>query len=297
MQAIVCANPFRCRVWHLHDRLEEHISEQSCAAEIKSFEDHGQLVPALARRLNGDPDYDFELIYGARRLFVARYLNKALTVELRELSDRDGIIAMDMENRQRKDISPYERGISYARWLRAGYFQSQDDLSRALNISASQVSRLLKLARLPSVIVDAFGAATDICEGWGGDLVDALEDSQKRRSLIRTAREISAAPRPPAREVYRLLLASYAAGRKPKSAAHDEVVIGEDGEPLFRIRRQVGTIALILPITRVSARSLENIQRAVAQILQKSSTRSDTLPTVRDARLSGEADHLRVMPS
>ena len=173
MQEVVSVNPFRCRMWQLHDRLEDCIDEATCRAEIESFVEHGQLIPALGRRTSNSPDYDVELVYGARRLFVARHLNKPLLVDLRdELSDREAAIALDIENRQRRNLSPYERGMCYARWLRAGHFKSQGDLVRTLKVSAAQTSRLLKLARLPSVVVSAFESGLDICEQWGMDLVD-----------------------------------------------------------------------------------------------------------------------------
>ena len=282
MSSIVSADPFRCRMWSLHDRLQKHVSEDNCREEIHSFKEYGQLVPVLGRTLQGDPGADIELIYGARRLFVARHIKTALLVELRELSDREAIIAMDVENRQRQDLSPYERGLSYARWLRAGYFRSQHDLARALGLSASQVSRLLKLARLPSVIVEAFGSAVDIHEGWGSDLVDAIEDPARRTAAIRTARTINAAfPRPAASEVYRQLLASSARGRKLKALAHDQVVNGEDGTPLFRVRHQRNSIALVLPHEKVSHRCLEAIEDAVARIMDRpdgAATYSSTAP-------------------
>jgi ParB family transcriptional regulator, chromosome partitioning protein len=182
---IVFINPFRCRLWDLHDRIETHITEESCRAEIESISRHGQIVPALGRPLRGTPDYDVELICGARRLFVARHIKRDLAVELREISDREALILMDTENRQRTDISPYERGMSYARWLRSGHFQSQDDVARALKISAAQVSRLLKVARLPAVVVDAFADPTEIHESWGLDLMAALEDPERRDDQAR----------------------------------------------------------------------------------------------------------------
>lgn len=268
MGIVVAADPFSCRVWGHHDRLEEHITEQTCKLEIESFIRHGQLVPALGRRIFED-NYKYELIYGARRLFVARYLNRPLLLETCELSDREALIAMDIENRQRRDISPYERGQSYARWLRNGEFRSQEELADALCISTSQVSRLLKLARLPSVIVDAFEAATDICEGWGLEIASLLEDSGARRAAIHTAREIAAiAPRPPAREVYRKLIASAGNGRKPKPSVRDSVVKGADGSALFRVRHHLDSIAIVLPLRQISMRSLDRITAAVASILE-----------------------------
>ena len=145
---VVVVSPFRCRMWALHDRIEDYLNEQTCREEIESFAKHGQLVPVLGRLLRGDPTHDIELIYGARRLFVARHLNSSLIVKLCEVSDRQALVAMDIENRQRQDISPYERGTSYARWLRTGHFKSQEEICRTLQISPAQVSRLLRIARL-----------------------------------------------------------------------------------------------------------------------------------------------------
>lgn len=286
---IVLANPFRCRVWQGHDRLEEHVNEDSCKNEIQSFLEHGQLVPVLGRRLHNDPDHDIELIYGARRLFVARHVNKPLMVEIKELSDREAIVAMDLENRQRKDVSAYERGRSFASWLRSGHFTSQDDIARALRISASQVSRLLKIARLPSVVISAFGSAVDICEGWGRDLSEAMEDPEKRNRILRAAREIgSADTRPSAREVYRQLLSAAAPGRTPKATSHDRVVLDGDGAPIFRVRQQRRFIAVLLPVDRVSRQSLSDIEAAIASVMETHVPRRAAIPetrhaTVRDA--------------
>src|SRR5213075_3284786 len=91
----------RCKMWVLHDRFPEHIQAEYCKEEIKSFRAYGQLIPVLGRPLIGDPKFDAELIYGARRLYVARHLGKSILVDLREMTDGEAIVAMDLENRQR----------------------------------------------------------------------------------------------------------------------------------------------------------------------------------------------------
>jgi ParB family chromosome partitioning protein len=278
MQEIETVNPFHCRMWALHDRAGEMVTAESCSAEIDSFQRHGQIVPALGRRLNDDLTHRIELIYGARRLFVARHLNTPLKVELREITDKEAIIAMDVENRQRKDISPYERGLSYARWLREGHFKSQDEIARALKVSPSQISRLLSLAKLPAVVIEAFNDPTEICEGWGLEILEALNDDARRLTLIQKARQlIQSVPRRHARDVYRGLLSAAICGRKVRSRSHDEVVKSQGGAPLFRIRHQTKAIALQLPIDRISATNLHRIRAAVVQILEPDSN-SGTAP-------------------
>jgi ParB family transcriptional regulator, chromosome partitioning protein len=270
MKPVVAVNPFSCRMWEMHDRIETEVTEESCKAEIESFTRHGQLIPVLGRPLHRDPRHEVELIYGARRLFVARHLNVPLIVELRELSDRDAIVAMDIENRQRTDISAYERGQSYARWLRAGHFQSQDDIARALRVSASQVSRLLKLAQLPPVVVAAFDHPAEICEGWGLEIVQALENPARRAGTIRAARTIAALkPRPAAREVYRRLVSPAVKGRRIKRQDHDDVIKDEQGAPLFRIRQQRNSIAFVLPIHMARPDVLDGVREAIADVLRK----------------------------
>jgi ParB family chromosome partitioning protein len=262
-------------MWELHDRLETHITEHTCRAEIESFEKHGQLVPVLGRPVKDDSSYDVELIYGARRLFVAQHLNKPILVEVRAMTDMEAIVAMDIENRQRKSISPYEQGLCYAQWLRARYFASQDDIARTLRISSSQVSRLLKIARLPPVVVNAFESPLDIREGWGLDLALAWEDPPRKAALIDRARAVSAMPqRPASAEVFRQLISSAARGRPIPRKAHDEVIKDDLGNALFRIRQQRKTIALLLPATSVSAPTLMEIKRALVRILQDSNQAS-----------------------
>ncbi len=290
MQQVIAVSAFECRMWDMHDRLEIQISEKACRAEIESFSRHGQLIPVLGRPLSCDPTHKYELIYGARRLFVARHLNVPLLVELREMTDREAIVAMDIENRQRTDISAYERGLSYARWLRAGHFASQDDIARALKISASQVSRLLKLAQLPPVIVNAFESPSMICEGWGLEILEALEDPRRRDATIRAARTINASsPRPAAREVYRRLQTPSVRGRRTTARHRDEVVKDKSGNSLFRIRRTGRSVAFLLPIQRTGPAVVGLVRQMLAETLEVVAAKTTTTSQVPQVTTSAEA--------
>lgn len=266
---VISVSPFRCRMWKYHDRLEEYLTEETCRAEILSTHQHGQVVAALGRRTIGDPDCDVELIYGARRLFVARHLNRPLVVRLRELSDREALIQMDVENRQRKDISPYERGLSYARWLRAGLFASQDEIARALHISPATVSRSLRITRLPSVVLNAFSSPLDIAEDWGLRLADALENLERRAIVLRRARAMTdTSPRPPARIVYARLTGDLGPLKPGCRDIRDEVVLGSNGRPLFRIRRTLKVITLCVPTEVLTASRFEAVKQELRALLE-----------------------------
>jgi ParB family chromosome partitioning protein len=266
---IVSVNPFRCRMWALHDRLDDYVTEETCKREIESVLTYGQLVPALGRPITDDPAYDIELIYGARRLFITRSINKPLLVEVRAMTDGEAIVAMDIENRQRADVSPYERGLSYNRWLTGKFFASQGDIARALHVSESQVSRLLKLARLPAVIVNAFASPVEIREEWGLALFDALKAEGSRQLIIQVARSIAASsPRPAATDVFKILLSAAAGGRRLKPRRHDQVVHTTTGVPLFRIRQQRSSVAILLPSKSMSEVRVKEISTAIARILE-----------------------------
>lgn len=274
MGNVISVNPFRCRMWRGHERLEEYVTEETCREEIESFQRHGQRVPVLGRPIRSDGTHDFELIYGSRRLFVACHLNVHLLLEVRDLSDRDAAIALDIENRQRKAVSPYERGMTYAHWLREGVFSSQDQLARTLRISASQVSRLLRLARLPSVIVAAFASPLEICEIWGPKLMDLWEHTDKRPQMAAAARAIAHERQQlPGHAVFARLISAATkevAITATQGVEHCiEVVRDEHGEPLFRIRRRGNYIAFLIPrgVTRVCGLSV--IRTELAEILHR----------------------------
>jgi ParB family transcriptional regulator, chromosome partitioning protein len=270
MQPFIQADPFKCRMWNLHSRGEERINADECEEEIRSVRKFGQVIPAIGRRISGDPDFEIELICGARRLFIARHLKTPLLVEICDLSDAEALVAMDIENRARKDISAYERGKSFSRWLQTGQFKSQEELAEVLCISESQVSRLLRLARLPAAVVDAFSSSADIREKWGLDIMDILDQPERRSDILRVARRLAShEPRRPSRYVHRQLLASATGGRKAKDEPHDRVVTDDEGSALFRVRQQSNSVALVLSAEKAEPNVVEQIRDQIAEILQQ----------------------------
>jgi ParB family chromosome partitioning protein len=283
---VISVSPFLCRMWVGHERLEDQINEATCQDEIKSMLNHGQLLPVLGRRLRRDVTHEFEIIYGARRLFVTQHLNMPLLLKVREFSDREATIAVEIENRHRKELSPYERGCAYSRWIRAGLFVSQDELACHLNVSPSQVSRLVRLANIPASVVSAFPSPLDICENWGKGLAELCQDPNNCRAL---AEEVGAirqeCPRATTPEIYERLTsgARTRVARAPRSDDY-EVVRDDCGHPLYRILQRQSEIELLLPIPTLSSSSLDEIKCAIAEILQRAhgqAGRKRNLQTIR----------------
>jgi ParB family chromosome partitioning protein len=283
MQKLVEVSPFRCKSWDGHGRMEEYVTEATCRSEIESVAANGQLLPVIARSIATDPNYDFEIISGSRRLFVARHLNIRIRLEVRDLTDKECIVVFDHDNRLRKDISPYERGRSFVAWLAAGHFASQDDIAACLKISPSQVSRLMKLAKLPAVIVSAFARPTEICEGWGPALLDLWQNRAERHRLIARARRIGQLQqRPSAGEVFERLVAPGALRGARGAPSRDDVVLGSNGQALFRIKHHRDAIAVVIKKHYVTDSVLKQITEALSKTLQN--TEHQVIPRGRNIK-------------
>ncbi len=156
-------DPARCRPWRLHNRDIDHLTEDSCRDLIDAFlSAKKQRIPAIVRRIKGDPDYDFEIIAGVRRWWTVQWLRDhhhpeyEYLVTIQNVSDEEAFRVSDVENRSRKDISDWERAKEYSRALAEFYNSNQSEMAEHLNISRSWLSRLLDVARLPPEIVAAF---------------------------------------------------------------------------------------------------------------------------------------------
>lgn len=262
-------SPSKCKVWSLHMRSEDSLDSAACASLMRSMRKHGQRLPVLARRRGCPEGAEFELIYGARRLLVAQQLGIELLVDVRDIDDRTALIEMEVENRPREDISPYERGVNYSRWLRAGYFKNQVELATELGLSETRVSRLLRYAELPAVVVAAFDSVRDIREQWAVRLASICRDPKLRSDVMRRARERAASPRRASpQSLYDSLLRGAGADVIEKRA-RDRVIKSTNGKPLFRVSVRSDTLHVILPREGLAPDALDEITRHIAEVLEQ----------------------------
>lgn len=110
---IQAVDPSHCRLWPLHPRALDGVNRRSCHSLIRSIAAHGQLVPALGRHVLNDPEWSVEIICGSRRLFAARDLGIPLLVQIRELSNWECALAVELENRLRRGLSRSERDFYF----------------------------------------------------------------------------------------------------------------------------------------------------------------------------------------
>jgi ParB family transcriptional regulator, chromosome partitioning protein len=267
--AIEQVEPARCVLWQFHQRFGEELNGESCKELITSIQRHGQRHPVLGRKFAGTHGASIELIYGGRRLFAASHLGVRLFVDVRELNDRAAIIEMEIENRLRADISPYERGMSFRRWLNARLFASQSELAKELGVSEAQISRLLRYADLPAAVVGAFDTVQSIREEWAGVLAKVCQDPSRRPAVLRRAREISQVERRyPAQVVFRRLVSGARAAGRDVARPHDEVVKSPSGRPMYRIAVRAKTVHFIVPREALSERVVSELKCQLTSTLE-----------------------------
>ena len=268
--AIEEVEPANCTLWQFHQRCGEDLSDGSCKDLIDSMQRHGQRHPVLGRRPEGRPDAAIELIYGGRRLFAATRLGIRLHVDVRDLDDRAAIVEMEIENRLRTDITPYERGMSYRHWLHARVFASQCELAKAIGVSEAQVSKLLRYADLPAAVVGAFDSVRSIREEWAVTLAKLCQDPHRRPGLVRRARELArSGQQHEPEEVFRRLTADDNLRGRATAQRNEEIVRGSSGKAIYRIALRASTVHFILPRAALSDDLLGQLKGQLTSLLER----------------------------
>lgn len=243
-------DPARCRMWAGHNRDYALLNEERCTDLIESMKAQGrQEMPAIVRRLAGDPDYDFEVICGARRHWTISWLRShnypefKFLVDIRELTDEEAFRLADIENRARDDLSDLERARDYLRALDTYYDGRQKAMAERLNVSESWLTRYLDLARLPADITRAFAKPQELGIRNAIALKALLKpDDRKARAFAEARRleELQAStgqPMPVLDVIKALSLAVDPPKRSgsPKKSGKAETVSNAGGKPILRI--------------------------------------------------------------
>ena len=258
-------DPAVCRIWEGHNRDYASLSEHACSDLLESLRSQGrQEVPAIVRRVSGDPKYKFEVVCGARRhwsvswLRAHGYADFKFVVEPRELTDEEAFRVADLENRSRKDLSDYERAVDYARAVERYYDGSQQRMVERLGVTKSWLSRYLELAKLPPAVLDCFETRSVIGISHAAAIAPALSHPHRRNLVLTEAqalrheqqRRIEAGQRTlsPAQIVARLMATRPA--KSPQKADPAETR-DEHGKLLFKMAREArGGLSLVIPNAR-----------------------------------------------
>lgn len=226
-------DPARVRIWRGNARLYGHLTEENCRELIDSIvAEGGQKVPAVVRRVEDDPDHDYEVIAGTRRHFSISWLRRhsypdmMFVAQVAQIDDEAAFRLADLENRARKDVTDLERARNYAEALTTHYGSHLTRMAERLKLSKGWLSKMIKVAGIPDPVIDAFASPADVQLKPAYPLAQALDNSVAAMAIVAEAvtlattqreRRLAGAPAIPAAEVLkRLLDAPRSAEAPPK---------------------------------------------------------------------------------
>ncbi len=192
---------------------------------------HGQEVPILVRP-HPTRGGAYQAAYGHRRLKAAQDLGIKIKAVVRNLDDRQLIIAQGIENTARRDLSFIERALFAKSLEDSGHDRSV--IMAALSTEKTELSKMISVARaLPEALVREIGPAPKAGRRRWLQLAELL---RSRKSLARVETALSA-PNFPADSDARFLRTLAAATDKSSATDRAEVWKRPDGAALARISR------------------------------------------------------------
>lgn len=191
-------DPARVRIWPGNARTYAHLSEENCRELIDSIvAEGGQKVPAVVRRIEGDPAHDYEVIAGTRRHWSISWLRShsypdmQFVAQVAQLDDEAAFRLADLENRARADVSDLERARNYLDALKAHYGNHQTRMAERLKLSKGWLSKMLKVATIPDAVIAAFASPADVQLKPAYALAQMLDDKNTAKAVTAMARQVA----------------------------------------------------------------------------------------------------------
>jgi ParB family chromosome partitioning protein len=258
----ISIRPSDCSVWDGNPRDVPGLSAESCRSLIESIaQEDGNRIPVLVRRNPPGADYPYQLLVGSRRRFSVDWLNHngrpeiRLTALIVDLTDEEAFRLADIENREREDITELDRARSYQNAVDRFYGGVQSRMAEALNLSNSQLSRLLALAQMPDEVVNAFATRDELRVRHSEVLTPLLRRPEQRERLLAAAREVGEEQQRLAAQGERMIPAATVLARLKEATRDNDPRRGNEtplvlGETRFgRIRTGRDGLAVDLLVT------------------------------------------------
>ncbi|MCV6597965.1 MAG: plasmid partitioning protein RepB [Mangrovicoccus sp.] len=239
-------DPFAIDQGGLLDRIDDDDGDHT--ALMQSIREHGQQVPVLVRPHPETPGR-YQIVYGRRRVRALRDLEQPVKAMIRDLDDRDLVIAQGQENSARKDLTFIEKA-NFARQMRdAGY--DRKVICDALHVDKTQVSRMLSVVDAVSLdLIEAIGAAPSVGrDRWLGLAKLMAETDTPTDEAIGMANFVDA--KTSDERFTGLVHALSLPMRRAKEAQHSPMARGvlrsQAGVEVGRLQRKNGKITVTIP--------------------------------------------------
>ncbi|RJE78599.1 plasmid partitioning protein RepB [Paracoccus sp. JM45] len=200
-----------------------------------SIAEYGQQVPVLLRH-STTTEGRYDVVFGRRRVQALGQLGRPVKAMVRDLNDRDLVVAQGQENSARKDLSFIEKANFAAQMADAGY--DRKVICDALSIDKTVISRMLTITdALPRVLIESIGAAPQA----GRDRWMTLARKIGQRDL----ESLIAAAKGPTSDM-RFLAVMASVATPGASAGTVRELTGSEGNPLGKARKKQGKTVIEL---------------------------------------------------
>ncbi|UFW92215.1 plasmid partitioning protein RepB (plasmid) [Bradyrhizobium barranii] len=128
---------------------------------MERIRERGQDSPILVRP-NPKSAGRYMVVFGHRRWKVAQALGRKVRAVVKDIEDREHVLALGQENAARADIPFIDRALFAADVVRLHYDDDNATILSALSIDRTTLSKMLSVAGLPSPILQAIGQAKNV---------------------------------------------------------------------------------------------------------------------------------------
>lgn len=135
--------------------------EQEFKELLDAIREGGQNSPILVRP-HSQAAGRYMAVFGHKRLKVAKVLGRKVRAIVKDMQDREHILALGHENSARANVPFIEKARFAADVARLRYEEDNSTILSALSIDRTTLSKMLSVASLPEAILDAIGEAKAI---------------------------------------------------------------------------------------------------------------------------------------
>lgn len=154
-ETVVDLDPDTIDASFVADRMDD--DKESFEELVEAIRQRGQDSPILVRPHPGAAGR-YMTVFGHRRTRAAKTLGRPVRAVIKELGDRDHVIAQGQENSARADLSFIEKAVFASNLERNNY--DRDVIMAALSVDKTVVSKMISVTKdIPDEIIKAVGSA------------------------------------------------------------------------------------------------------------------------------------------
>jgi ParB/RepB/Spo0J family partition protein len=147
-------DPLKVRSWLYKDREKEDLNGIDFEDLMRSIANEGQHTPIRVREIE-HPDYNYEEIFGFRRLHACLALGIKVLALIEPINDEKGFVAQITENDDRTAPSFWRRANTFKMAIDNSLFASVEAMSIKTGIARSTIANYIRVAQyMPEIFRD-----------------------------------------------------------------------------------------------------------------------------------------------